>query len=307
MHFKEFALIDDSSDHFIHIVRFIGRIGNNFVERILHTIQRVIARNDRSFFEIVLRNEAKQIADQLQSVLLGIYGKMRDTRFGRMYARSAQLLGIDVFSRYGFYNSRPGKEHIRRSFCHQCKVGQCGTVYRTTSTRAENTRNLRYYARGQNIALENLGKTGQRIDTFLNTRSARVIDADTRHPHFHGKIHHFTDFLCHGLRKRTTIYSKVLCKNINKATIDRTATGNNAVAQIMFLFHPEIMAAMSYEHIDFLKTTFIEEHRDALASGIFSFLMLFGDRFLAASQTSLFAQGNQLFYFFKLVTHIFSI
>ena len=153
--------------------------------------------------------------------------------------------------------------------------------------------------------MENLGKAGQGVDAFLYACASRVVDADAGRTHLHGEVHDFAYLLRHGFGKGAAVHGEVLGKNIDKATIDGSATGYHAVAQVMFLFHAEVVAAVGDKHVDFLKTAFVKEHRDAFASRVFAFFVLFGDSFFSAAQSSLLAQGNQLFYFFKLITHIF--
>ncbi len=60
---------------------------------------------------------------------------------------------------------------------------------------------------------------------------------------------------------------------------------------------------MTHEHIDLLKRTFVEELGYALAGCVLAAFVLFLDGLFTTAQTSLLAQGDKLFYFFKLIAH----
>ena len=66
--FEEFAVVDDRADDFIHVVGTCGGVGDDLVERIFEAVDRVGARNQRGFFEVVLWNEAEELADNPESV-----------------------------------------------------------------------------------------------------------------------------------------------------------------------------------------------------------------------------------------------
>ena len=58
MDFKELAIINDSFNYIVHIICLVRIIRNNIIQHIFHTINWVIARNNRCFFHVVLRNVA---------------------------------------------------------------------------------------------------------------------------------------------------------------------------------------------------------------------------------------------------------
>ena len=55
MNFKELAVIHDVLDDIVHVVRLVRIVRNYLVENIVHTVDRVIGRNDRGLLQIVLR------------------------------------------------------------------------------------------------------------------------------------------------------------------------------------------------------------------------------------------------------------
>ena len=64
------------------------------------------------------------------------------------------------------------------------------------------------------------------------------------------------------------------------------------------------MAAVGYEHIQFLERTFVQKLGDTFAGCVFASFVLLGDSLFAAAQTGLFALGYQFLYFFKLTAHL---
>ena len=83
-----------------------------------------------------------------------------------------------------------------------------------------------------------------------------------------------------------------------ETSVDGTRTGHHAVAEILLLLHAEVGAAVEFEHVVFLETTFVQEHIDTLAGRVFTALVLLLDGFLTATQARLFTLGNQLLDFF---------
>ena len=72
----------------------------------------------------------------------------------------------------------------------------------------------------------------------------------------------------------------------------------------MLLLHAEVCTSVFYEHVHFLETSFVEQHGYALAGCIFTFIMLFGNRFFATTQACSRAAVDKLFNLFKLITHL---
>ena len=58
MDFQKLTIIYDGADHLIHIVWFVGAVGDNFVQRVFQTVDRIGTVYIGSFFQIILRNIA---------------------------------------------------------------------------------------------------------------------------------------------------------------------------------------------------------------------------------------------------------
>ena len=86
MYFQEFTVIDDGSDYVVHIVSLVRIVRDDVVQVIIQAVDRIFTFDQRSFFQVVLRQEADQFADQLQTVFFRIDCEVSHTGFSRMYA-----------------------------------------------------------------------------------------------------------------------------------------------------------------------------------------------------------------------------
>ena len=283
LHLKKLAVVHYRPDDFVHIVRLIRIVRNDFIEKILQTVNRVGTFQTGSLFHIILGHITDEGTNHLHGLFFRFGREVRHTGFRGVHARAAQIFLRHILARHCLDYLRPGEEHIRGILHHQDEIGQCRGIYRSACTRTENAGNLRNHTGCLDVTLEDIGITAQSVDTFLDTCAARIIDTDTRRTHFHGLIHHLTDFLGHGLRQRASVHREVLGKYINQTPVDSAASGHYPVSQILFLLHAEVGATMKLEHVHFLETAFIQQHVDTLASRIFTSRMLFFYGLLASS------------------------
>ncbi len=112
MNLHEVTVINDRVDDILHIVRFVGVIGNHRVQGILYTCGIILALLDGSLFHVVLRDEADKTANLLHGLLLSSGNEVGYTRLGGMNAGTAQLLNGNVLTGNALYNLRSGDEHI---------------------------------------------------------------------------------------------------------------------------------------------------------------------------------------------------
>src|SRR5262249_38654780 len=155
----------------------------------------------------------------------------------------------------------------RRATHHDDKIGKSRRIDRTAGARSHDDGNLRHHARGENIALENLGKSAKRIDAFLNARTAGIAQPDDRRSNFHRHIEDFADLLRIGLRERAAEHGKVLAVHKNEAAVDRAVAGDAAVAGNLVILHAEMCAAMLDEHVELLERIRIKQYLNTLARG----------------------------------------
>ena len=138
----------------------------------------------------------------------------------------------------------------------------------------------------QDVALENLGETGQGTNAFLDAGAARVVQGDHRSAYQHGLIHDLADLQGKRFRKATAEYGEVLRSDIHHAAIHRTATGYHAVAVVFLFVHAEGGGAVRDEHVEFLEGTFVQQQVDAFAGRQFVFVVLGSDTLFPSAQVS---------------------
>ncbi len=302
--FQELAIVDDCSDHIVHIVGTCGAVRHDFVERILNTVDGVVAFNHGRILKIVLGDVAHKLAHNLDCIL-AIFGReMSHTALLRMNGGTTEVFLAYIFAGNGLHNLRAGEEHVAYAFGHNGEVGQGRGIDGTAGTRAEDCGNLGDYTRCEDVALENLGITCQGVYTFLDTCTPRVVKTDDRRAHLHGHIHDFAYLECHGFGKRAAEFGEILGEHINQTAVDCAVAGYNAVAKVGFLFHAEVVATVGHEHIDFLKRPFVEQLGDTLTGCVLATFVLFFDGLFATTDAGFLTQCDKLLYFFELIAHL---
>ena len=259
LHFEELTVVDHRTDDLIHVVGHVGVVGDDFVEEVFLTVDGVGAGYARRAFVIVLGQEGEEVANEGGKLFFGLGGEVSHTALLGVYAGTAEIFLAHILTRDGFHHLGAGEEHVRNAFEHDDEVGECGRINGTTGAGTADTGDLGHDARSLNVALEDVGKTGEGIDTFLDARTARVVQTDAGRTHFHGQILHFADFLGHGLGERTTVDGEILSIEIDQAAVDGGTAAHHAVAVELFLLHAEVVAAVELEHVELFETSFVDE------------------------------------------------
>ncbi len=146
------------------------------------------------------------------------------------------------------------------------------------------TRDLRNDARGQDVALEDVGVAAERGHAFLDARAAGVVEADHRRADLHRVVHDLADLLGVRLGERAAEDREVLAEDEHQPAVDRAVAGDDAVARDLLVGHAEVRAAVLDEHVPFLEGARVEQQLDALARGELALRVLRVDALLAAAQ-----------------------
>ena len=303
LHFHEFPVVDNGTDDLVHVVGHVGVVRYDLVQTVFFAVNGVRACDARCAFHVVLGQVAEQLADEPGEFFLRLGREMADAAACGVNAGSAEVFLGDVFTRYGFHDLRSGEEHVAYAFQHHHEVGQGRGVDSTAGARAANSGDLRNDAACFDIALEDVAEAGKGVDALLDAGAARVVQSDARSTHFERLVHDFADLFSHCLGQRTAVDCEILSEHIYQTAVDRTATGYDAVAQKLLLFHAEVVTTVQFEHIHFLEAVFVEQQVDTFARSQLAFGVLFLDRFLTAAQACLGAQLNEFFDLFQLFTH----
>ena len=88
-----------------------------------------------------------------------------------------------------------------------------------------------------------------------------------------------------------------MCKNVDQTAIDRTTSGYDTIARVVFFLHAEVGAAMFNEHVHLFETAFVQQHGYTLTGCIFTFFVLLGNSLFATALTRYSATVDKLFDF----------
>ena len=127
-----------------------------------------------------------------------------------MCLRAAEILHRDLFVGGRLNHVGARDEHVGRVAHHHDEVGHRGRINRTAGAWTHDGGNLRDDARRQNVAEEDIGVAGERDDSLLDARAARVVDADDRAAVLHRQVHHLADLLGEHLAERAAEDGEVL-------------------------------------------------------------------------------------------------
>src|SRR4051794_19933203 len=89
-----------------------------------------------------------------------------------------------------------GDKHVRSVANHEYEVGDCGGVNCASGAWTHDEGKLRNDSRRHHVTLEYLSVATQRINSFVNTGTARVVQTNDRYAEQHGLVHDFAYLLC---------------------------------------------------------------------------------------------------------------
>ena len=229
---------------------------------------------------------------------------MRDSALSGVDAGTSQFLLGNLLTQDALDYSRTGQEHVGSVLDHDGEIGEGGGIYGSTCARTENPGDLGNHSRGEDIPLENLPVAGERVDTFLDPGSTGIVEADERGAIAGGQVQDLADFLRHGLGKRAAGYREILCGHIDQPATNRAHTCHDAVTVEMLLVHSEVHTAVTHEHVELLKTAFVEQQGQPFPCGELPFLVLGVNSFLSSTQFSGGSFLDQFGDIFLLNAHI---
>ena len=146
LYLPELIIVRDLVHDFLDVVRLVGVIRNQRVERHLHTVGFVRRWSVWRLLAVIRGQIVYEASHHEQGFNVIFVGAIAHTRFGRMRDGAAKFFGGDNFVRDGFHDVGSGHEHVRRVFDHENKVGHCRRVNGTTCARPHDDGNLRHDA-----------------------------------------------------------------------------------------------------------------------------------------------------------------
>ena len=93
-------------------------------------------------------------------------------------------------------------------------------------------------------------------------------------PDLHGHVHDLDDLGGVGFGQRAAEDGEVLREDKHQAAFDTAIAGEEAVAEILLLFHAEVVAAMGDQFVGLFEGAFVEQELDALARRHLALLVL---------------------------------
>ena len=255
---EEVCLVDDRLDHLAHVVRLIGRLGDDVVQLFGAPLDRIIRLLARRILGVVLRQEGQQPAHPHQALAVVIAGEVRHAADARVDARAAQVLGGDLFVGHRLHHIRAGDVHIARALDHEDEVGQRRRVDRAARAGPEDRRDLRDHSTRLHIAQEQAGVAGQRHHALLNARAAGIIQADDRDPQPHRGIHQPRDLARVLFRQRAAEDGEVLAEDRDRSAIDQPGSRDHPVARDALIRHAEVVGAMRDQLTDLFEGALVE-------------------------------------------------
>jgi hypothetical protein len=229
------------------------------------------------------RQEVEEAAHFQKRLDVVLESEVRDAGLGGMGERAAQRLGRHLLVGDRLHDVRAGHEHVGGISHHDDEVGHGRRIDGTARAGPHDDRDLRDHARGQHVALKDLGITAQRGHALLNARAARVVEPDDRRPHLDGLVHDLANLFRVRLGERTAENREVLTEDEDRATVDRAVSGHHTVARNALLGHVEVLAAVLDEHVPLLEGALVEHNLQTFARRQLALAVLSIDPALAAA------------------------
>ena len=176
-----------------------------------------------------------------------------------LHRRRAAGDGLDDF--------RSGQAHVGIVPRHDDEIHQRRGVGRATRAGAADDSDLGNNAGEQDVVVEHLAVAGKRIDTFLDTRTARILESNHRHPDLRRILHGTDDLLCVHLAERPGQHRKILAEGGNLLAANVTGADDYAVGRQITAFHAEMLGAVTGIQAGFLEGVLIEERQQAFTGG----------------------------------------
>ena len=173
LNFVKITLVRKLQDQFLHVIRRVGVVRHQGVQRRLNPARLIKEGTNGRLFAVVQwqEDQSRRRTSANASTSFSNAASATDDFLVCVLAPT-QFLGCDNLVCDGFHHVRASHEHVRAVFDHKDEVGHRRRVDRATRAWPHDHRDLRHDARGHDVALETSPVAGQGIHTFLDTRTA---------------------------------------------------------------------------------------------------------------------------------------
>ena len=192
---EEVPVVDDVLDDLVHVVGFVRVLGHDAAHRGVGAVDRIARFGPRRVVEVVRGQEGEQLGDAGETRVLAGGGEVRHATRPVVHHGAAELFFGHLLGRDRLDDVRTGDEHVARVLDHPDEVGDRRAVDRAAGAGAEDRRDLRDDTARERVAEEDVGVPSETLDTLLDARATRVVEADHRSACPHGEVHDLADLL----------------------------------------------------------------------------------------------------------------
>ena len=171
---------------------------------------------------------------------------------------AAEILRGDLFAGHRLDDLGAGQEHGALAG-HDDKVGERRRVDGAAGARPENDRDLRHDAGSEHVAHEHFAVGGEAAHAFLDTRAARVVEADHRDTGLERHVLDAADLLRLHFRERAAHHGEVLGEHRDAPAVDLAEAGDDAVARKALPVETEGGEFMCGQRAELLELAFVEQ------------------------------------------------
>ena len=206
---EKVAVVDDALNDVLDVVG-LGRVGgDDLVKNDIFTNTRqkksqflvepcpqvkinsrgVLGLANRRLLAVAQRQEIHKSPQPAKRLNVVIKRKVRHTRLGGVCLGASQLLLRHNLVGHGLDDLGPGNKQVRGIANHHREIGKSGGVHGPAGAGAHDHGDLRDDAGGEHVLLEDVGVPAERVDAFLDTGTAGVVQADDGGTDEHGLVH----------------------------------------------------------------------------------------------------------------------
>ena len=171
--------------------------------------------------------------------------------------------------------------HKSRAVSRAARAGACYYGY------------LRNYSGEVYVLPENFSVSGKRLNAFLDSRAAGVVDADYGHSVFAGELHKIAYFLGVVGAQGSARDSEVLAERRHLPSVDGADSAYYAVGGQHLLFHAEVVAVVLNVHSELHERPGVEQGFNSFARCHQTFCAAGFESRLSAGVVRLFAAAGE--------------
>ena len=256
---EEILMVADRLDDVLDVVWDV-RIGWHYALELVTLAGQLVGGGvDRGILHVVAWEEADELTDGHEALLVRVAHKLADTRLGAVDIGTAEGLLVALLLGDLLHYVRTGDEHLCLLAHHEDEVGQGWRIAAATGTWAHDGRDLWDDARRLHIAIEDVAKTRERLDALLDAGTTRVVEADDRCAILESCVLHLGNLGSIGRRERASEDGEIEGIDEDEATIDLAIATYDTVACHLLVLHAEVGAMVLYILIYLDESSFVEQ------------------------------------------------